>query len=221
MWYNLKFRNAQGETINFTDWEKKTVDFLDEHKNIKKVWLVNKQRKTGATYFAKLLMFFRPPCTNTFVISYNLRWAEYIAKRGSDFSIKFKSDSNYPTCKDSKDEYYEASNFLTPVTLFGLEKEIKENKETNEKINEFLESFSQSAQSDTLSYECLYDREFNVDKYKKLCSYDFDFFIVNVSPKDLEKARPFIEADKDKEDVLIVNIENTLFPEIYEQCTNF
>ena len=52
MWYDdLKIRNIEGKTINFTDWQKQTIDTLNEHKNIKKVWLVNKQRKTGATYF--------------------------------------------------------------------------------------------------------------------------------------------------------------------------
>ena len=59
MWYDdLKIRNVEGKTINFTDWQKQTIDTLDEHKNIKKVWLVNKQRKTGATYFF-LLLFLR------------------------------------------------------------------------------------------------------------------------------------------------------------------
>lgn len=213
-WYNLKFKNGEGRTINFTDWtdwQKETIDTLNEHTNIKKVWLVNNQRKTGATYFAKLLMFFRPPCTNTFVISHNLFYSKHISK---DYPIKFLISP----CKTKNGEYYKASNFLTPVTLFGLEKEIKESK----MVMNFLESFSSSTPSDTpsdkTSFECLYEAVvFNVKTYKKLCSYDFDFFIVNVSPKDLEKARPFIEADKDKEDVLIVNIENTLFPEIYEE----
>ena len=63
MWYNLKFRNDSWQQINFTDWQKETVDMLNENKNIKKVWLVNNQRRTGSSYFAKLLMFFRPPCT--------------------------------------------------------------------------------------------------------------------------------------------------------------
>ena len=71
-----------------------------------------------------------------------------------------------------------------------------------------------------LSVECLYDNVFNVKTYKELCSYDFDFFIINVSTKDLDKARPFIEEDKDREDTLIVNIENTLFPEIYKYDKN-
>lgn len=188
--YNLKIKNDRNEIINFTDWQKETVDTLNEHKNIKKVWLVSHQRKTGATYFAKLLMFFRQPCTSTFVISYNLRWSKHIAKSDS-FSIEFRTD------KTKDDEYYKASNFLTPVTLFGLEKEINMHKICN----------------DTTSFECLYD-DFDVKTYKKLCAYNFNFFIINVSPKDLEEARPFIEADKDKEDVLIVDIENTLFPEI-------
>lgn len=211
MWYNLKFKNGWGATINFTDWQKETIDTLNEHKNIKKAWLVNKQRKTGATYFAKLLMFFRPPCTNTFVISHNLYWSKYI-NRNPNFSINFLI---YPY-NTKNGECCKASDFLTPVTLFGLEKEIKKNKESNETLQRLVGS-SWSAPS----FECLYDCEFNVDKYKKLCSYDFDFFIINVSPKYLEMAKPFIEADKNKEDVLIVNIENTLFPEIYEQYTNF
>ena len=77
MWYDdLKIINVEGKTINFTDWQKQTIDTLNEHKNIKKVWLVNKQRKTGATYFSKLLLFFRQPCTDTFVISNNLDWSK-------------------------------------------------------------------------------------------------------------------------------------------------
>ena len=187
MWYDdLKIRNCDGKTINFTDWQKQTIDTLNEHKNIKKVWLVNKQRKTGATYFSKLLLFFRPPRTDTFVISNNLDWSKDI---NTQMSIEFL---NPHTTKDG--EWYKASNFLTPVTLYGLEKEIIKN----------------SRPSYTPSFECLYERDFNIKTYNVLCSYDFDFFIINVSPKDLEAARPFIYADKDKEDVLIVNIEDQL-----------
>ena len=189
MWYDdLKIRNIEGKTINFTDWQKQTIDTLNEHKNIKKVWLVNKQRKTGATYFSKLLLFFRPPRTDTFVISNNLDWSKCINKQ---MPIEFL---NPHTTKDG--EWYKASNFLTPVTLYGLEKEIIKN----------------SRPSYTPSFECLYERDFNIKTYDTLCSYNFDFFIINVSPKDLEAARPFIEADKDKEDVLIVNIEDQLLP---------
>ena len=187
MWYDdLKIRNVEGKTINFTDWQKQTIDTLNEHKNIKKVWLVNKQRKTGATYFSKLLLFFRPPRTDTFVISNNLDWSKCINKQ---MPIEFL---NPHTTKDG--EWYKASNFLTPVTLYGLEKEIIKN----------------SRPSYTPSFECLYERDFNIKTYNVLCSYDFDFFIINVSPKDLEAAIPFIEEDKDKEDVLIVNIEDQL-----------
>ena len=189
MWYDdLKIRNCDGKTINFTDWQKQTIDTLNEHKNIKKVWLVNKQRKTGATYFSKLLLFFRPPRTDTFVISNNLDWSKDI---NTQMSIEFL---NPHTTKDG--EWYKASNFLTPVTLYGLEKEIIKN----------------SRPSYTPSFECLYERDFNIKTYNVLCSYDFDFFIINVSPKDLEAAIPFIEEDKDKEDVLIVNIEDQLLP---------
>ena len=192
MWYDdLKIRNVEGKTINFTDWQKQTIDTLNEHKNIKKVWLVNKQRKTGATYFSKLLLFFRPPRTDTFVISNNLDWSKDINKQ---MPIEFL---NPHTTKDG--EWYKASNFLTPVTLYGLEKEIN-------KIQ------GHSLPSCKPSFECLYERDFNIKTYNVLCSYDFDFFIINVSPKDLEAARPFIEADKDKEDVLIVNIEDQLLP---------
>ena len=192
MWYDdLKIRNVEGKTINFTDWQKQTIDTLNEHKNIKKVWLVNKQRKTGATYFSKLLLFFRPPRTDTFVISNNLDWSKDINKQ---MPIEFL---NPHTTKDG--EWYKASNFLTPVTLHGLEKEIN-------KIQ------GHSLPSCKPSFECLYERDFNIKTYNVLCSYDFDFFIINVSPKDLEAARPFIEADKDKEDVLIVNIEDQLLP---------
>lgn len=183
--YELKFRNAEGEPINFTDWEKKTVDFLEEHKNIKKVWLVNNQRKTGATYFAKLLMFFRKPCTKTFVVSDKFNWSLCISNQ---LPIEFLVD----TCEAKDFEYYKASNFLTPVPLYGLIKEIEICDEA-EKV-----------------FECLYDNEFDETIYNILCSCNFNFFIINVSTKDLEKAKPFIEADKYKEDVLIVNIETPL-----------
>lgn len=208
MWYDLKIRNVEGKTINFTDWQKQTIDTLNEHKNIKKVWLVNKQRKTGATYFSKLLLYFRPPCTDAFVISNNLDWSKYISRQ---MIIEFL---NPLTTKDG--EYYKASNFLTPVTLHGLEKEInkiKEYSDNYEMVSVLIELSSESRHSlpsCRSSFECLYDRDFNINTYKKLCSYNFDFFIINVSPKDLEKAIPFIEADKDKEDVLIVNIEDQL-----------
>lgn len=199
--YELKFR-FDYRPINFTDWEKRTVDFLDEHKNIKKVWLVNNQRKTGATYFAKLLLYFRKPCLKTFCISYNLHWSNIIDKQ---MPIEF-----YLNVENKEGEYYKVSNFFTPVTLFGLEKEI----ESDKKLDLFYEQFNNKNENKR-EYECLYDGEFNIEKYKILCSYNFNFFIISVNPKDLEKARPFIEADKDKEDVLIVNIENTFLPEYY------
>lgn len=220
--YNLKIKNGMDDVINFTDWQKETVDTLNKHKNIKKVWLVSHQRKTGATYFAKLLMYFRPPCTNTFVISNNLFWSKAINKTCLTFDIKILMPH---ISKDG--EYYKASNFLTPVTLFGLEKEVNyyfyglsiTNKEIEQLINH-EEYISLPDSLDTPSFECLYDRDFDVKTYNKLCSYDFNFFIINVSPKDLEKARPFIEADKNKEDVLIVNIEKTMFPEIINSFTS-
>lgn len=197
MWYNLKFRNNVGQQINFTDWQKETVDTLNENKNIKKVWLVNNQRRTGSTYFAKLLMFFRQPCTNTFIIRNNITMSKNLAYNNHIYGIEFYiGDSRFTKYS----EWYKASNFLTPVTLFSLKKEIDEYKICNK----------------TTSFECLYDNDFNVKTYNTLCSYDFDFFIINVSAKDLHKARPFIEEDKDREDVLIVNIENTLLPQIYK-----
>ena len=211
MWYDdLKIRNIDGKTINFTDWQKKTIDTLNEHKNIKKVWLVNKQRKTGATYFSKLLLYFRPPCTDTFVISNNLDWSKDI---NNQMPIEFL---NPHTTKDG--EWYKASNFLTPVTLHGLEKEINKiqgHSDNYEMLSILIELSSEqrySLPSYTPSFECLYERDFNIETYNVLCSYDFNFFIINVSPKDLEAARPFIEADKGKEDVLIVNIEDQLLP---------
>ena len=209
MWYDdLKIRNIEGKTINFTDWQKQTIDTLNEHKNIKKVWLVNKQRKTGATYFSKLLLFFRPPRTDTFVISNNLNWSKCINKQ---MPIEFL---NPHTTKDG--EWYKASNFLTPVTLYGLEKEINKiqgHSDNYEMLSVLIELSSEqrhSLPSCKPSFECLYERDFNIKTYNILCSYNFDFFIINVSPKDLEAARTFIEADKDKEDVLIVNIEDQL-----------
>lgn len=203
--YKLNLLDFDNNTIEFTDWEKKTVDFLDEHKNIKKVWLVNEARKTGATYFAKLLMFFRPPVSRTFVISNNLdHWSKYISKQ---MPIKFPILDK--ETKDSK--IYTANDFLTPVTLFGLEKEINDATETNKMLSEL------SGTDIFTEFECLYDRDFDVKKYKILCTYNFKFFIINVSLKDLEKAKPFIEEDKNKDDVLIVEINDALNPEWWEK----
>lgn len=202
MWYDLKFRTLTQEPIIFKDWEKKTVDFLDEHKNIKKVWLVNNVRKTGATTFAKLLLYFRPSCDGSFFISNNLDWSKAVCKNKP---IEFST--NQPISKDG--EWHRISNFLTPVTLFGLEKEVEKIKELKGPINIIKDTNPLSK----LHLECIYEREFKLETYKTLCSYDFDFFIVNVSPKDLEKARPFIEEDKNKEDVLIVEINEPLYSE--------
>ena len=116
MWYNLKFRNNLGQPINFTDWQKETVDILNENINIKKVWLVNNQRKTGSSYFAKLLMFFRPLCTGTFIISNNISRSKNLAYNNNRFGIEFYNKYS--------SEWHKASNFLTPVTLFGLKKKL-------------------------------------------------------------------------------------------------
>ncbi len=202
MWYNLKFRDFVNNPIIFKDWEKKTVDFLDEHKNIKKVWLVNNVRKTGGTTFAKLLLYFRPQCSGSFFISNNLDWSKAICKHKPIEFEQYKEIN-----KDG--EWHRISNFLTPVTLFGLEKEIEKRDNYNNLIDVLIDN---NDPVDHQDYECIYDNEFKAETYKTLCSYDFDFFIVNVSPKDLEKARPFIEADKDNEDVLIVEINETLYP---------
>lgn len=202
--YKLNLLDFNNNPIEFTDWEIKTVDYLNSHKNIKKVWLVNEARKTGATYFAKLLMFFRPPVDRTFVTSYNLYWSKYISKH---MPIKFPILD-----KETKDSnIYTAGNFLIPVTLFGLEKEINHATENNKLLSTIVET------DISTEFECLYDCEFNIEKYKTLCTYNFKFFIINVSPKDLEKARPFIEEDKNKDDVLIVEINDALNPEWWEK----
>ena len=199
MWYNLKFRTSTNEPIIFKDWQKTAIDFL-MNVRIKKVWLVNNVRHTGATTFAKLLLYFRPPCDGSFFISNNLDWSKLECKHRPP--IEFLT--NQTITKDG--EWHKIENFIKPVTLFGLEKEIERLKDLNDSINFITDSDS----SEKLHLECIYDNEFKVETYKTLCSYDFDFFIVNVSPKDLEKARPFIEADKDKEDVLIIEIDETL-----------
>lgn len=208
MWYNLKFKTILDNPIIFKDWEKRTVDFLDEHKNIKKVWLVNNVRKTGATTFAKLLLYFRPPCDGSFFISNNLDWSKAECKHKP---IEFST--NQTITKDG--EWHRISNFLTPVTLFGLEKEIEKRDRYNNMFNELIDNSNNLVHYK--NYECIYDNEFDEVKYGILCFKHFKFFIINVSPKDLEKARPFIEADKDKEDILIVEINETLYPEWWEK----
>ena len=205
MWYNLTFIDVFRNEIYFTEWQKKTVDYLNDHKNIKKVWLVNNIRHTGATTFAKLLLYFRPICDGSFFISNNLLNSKSECRNKL---ISFLQDKQM----NKEGEYHTIKNFLQPVTLFGLEKAVEKRKE----FNNLLEKYNPVEDTNSLSkcnFECIYDNDFKVENYKTLCSYDFDFFIVNVSKKDLEKARPFIEADKDKEDVLIVEIDETLYPE--------
>lgn len=212
MWYNLNFRSISDDPIVFTDWEKKTVDFLDEHMNVKKVWLVNNIRKTGTTTFSKLLLYFRPPCDGSFFISNNLDWSKAVCKNKP---IEFST--NQLITKEG--EWHRISNFFTPVTLFGLEKEVEKIKENKNLINILTDS--ELLSEPELHLECIYEREFKLETYKTLCSYNFDFFIVNVSPKDLEKARPFIEEDKNKEDVLIVEINEPLKPELMEEYKKY
>lgn len=181
----VKLLDVNGNYLNLYDWE---VDVLNDLENpkYKKIWLVQNTRKTGATYFSKLILYFRPANDGTFVISHNLNWSKGIS-RNMPITFKYLKSPNS----------LNASNFLTPVTLFSLEEEINKN-------NDFKASLGLS---DKAHYECLYDGEFNVEKYMVLCSYDFDLLIINVSPKDLEKALPFIEQDKDKEDVYIKYIK--------------
>ena len=205
MWYNLTFIDVFRNEIDFTEWQKKTVDYLDVHKNIKKVWLVNNIRKTGSTTFAKLLLYFRPICDGSFFISNNLYYSKSVCRNKL---ISYIKDIQM----NKEGEYHTISNFLQPVTLFGLEKVVEKRKE----FKNLLAKYTLAEDTNDLSkcnFECIYDNDFKVETYKTLCSYDFDFFIVNVSKRDLEKARPFIEADKDKEDVLIVEIDESLYQE--------
>lgn len=176
--------DVNGNKLNLYDWEVEVLNDLEKRQNIKKIWLVQNTRKTGATYFSKLILYFRPANDGTFVISHNLHWSKGISR---NMPITFK----YLNAPNSLN----ASNFLTPVTLFSLEEEINKNNDFN------------ALSPNKAHYECLYDGEFNVEKYMVLCSYDFDLLIINVSPKDLEKALPFIEQDKDKEDVYIKYIK--------------
>ena len=205
MWYNLTFIDVFRNSIDFTEWQKKTVDFLDVHKNIKKVWLVNNIRKTGSTTFAKLLLYFRPICDGSFIITNNLSYSKHISR---NMLISYIQDIQM----NKEGEYHTISNFLQPVTLYGLENEVEKRKEFNNLAAKYILIEDTNALS-KCNFECIYDNDFKVEKYTTLCSYDFDFFIVNVSKKDLEKARPFIEADKDKEDVLIVEINESLYKE--------
>lgn len=205
MWYNLTFIDVFRNIIDITEWQKKTVDYLNEHKNIKKLWLVNNIRKTGATTFSKLLLYFRPICDGSFFISNNLLYSKHVCR---NMLISFIQDIQM----NKEGEYHTISNFLQPVTLFGLEKGVEKRKE----FHNILAKYNLVEDTNAISkcnFECIYDNEFKVETYITLCSYDFDFFIVNVSKRDLEKAKPFIEADKDKEDVLIVEIDESLYPE--------
>jgi len=179
----VKLLDVNGNDLNLYDWE---VDVLNDLENpkYKKIWLVQNTRKTGATYFSKLILYFRPANDGTFVISHNLHWSKNIS-RNMPITFKYLKSPNS----------LNASDFLTPVTLFSLEEEINKN-------NDF-----KALSPNKAHYDCLYDGEFNVLKYTVLCSYNFDLLIINVSPKDLEKALPFIEQDKDREDVYIKYIK--------------
>lgn len=178
----FKLLDIQGRKLNLYNWEVEVLNDLEKRQNIKKIWFVHNTRKIGTTYFSKLLLFFRPPCDRTFVISHNLYHSKYISRQ---MPIKF------PMINSTKDpDVFTSSNFLTPVTLFSLEQEIN-------KIDDYNKAH----------FECLYDGVFNVEKYNALCSYDFDLLIISISSKDLEKALPFIEQDKDKEDVYIKYIK--------------
>lgn len=184
--------------ITLSDWQKEIMMKVFDGTKIKKVWLVT-NFKVGATTFCKLLHWLRTETHTTYVCGHNLQWSNHI-KRIPIF-IKPMVD------KKDEDKIY-GRDFMIPMTYKNIVKDVIENRKRFEEtkgdvMTEIIERIQKKYDG-----SCMYDGDFNENAYKELNKFDWGLFTLSFLTKDYEKIKPYIEADKGRDDVIILVNDN-------------
>lgn len=197
---NTKVSGSRWENITLNDWQKSIAERALDGTKINKIWIVH-NRHVGATYFCKLLHWLRPDMHSTYICSHNLYWSKYISKqmciRVTDF------------CKTN---VVLGVNWCKPMTIKKICKDVEEYHQMVEGIHHLKYGISKPYIPHNSELGCLYDGEFNPKTYSVLNSFNFGLLTISIHTDDLELAEPYIEADKNKDNVIICVDDN--LPEI-------
>ena len=177
--------------IKLFDWEKDVIRKSLDGTKIKKVWIVS-NRKCGATALCKLLHWYRPETKDTYVCSNNLEWSKAIKKMPIHLTSGYIKDCDEPF----------GIKWMKPMTIMKIDEDVQIKRNNKEEYDG----------------SCMYDGIFNPETYTVLNTYNWEFFTISVNIKDLDKIKPYIEADKGRDDVIVIVDDN--LPIIYSNQPN-
>ena len=180
--------------ITLSDWQKDIMLKALDGTKIKKIWLVT-NRKVGATTLCKLIHWLRTETRTTYVCSHNLQWSNYIKR----IPIFVK------TMVDREDEKMSMRSWwMIPMTYKNIANEVKENRKKFEETKGDIMPEIMNRVEEIYDGSCMYDGEFNEDTYLSLKPYDWGLITLSFHTRDYEKVKPYIEADKGRDDVIIL-----------------
>ena len=191
--------DERNRNIELYDWEKNIIKKTLGDNKIKKIWILTK-RKSGATSFCHWLHWLRTEEEETYLISHNNRRAEYI-KRSSVIRLK---NIFY---KNNYIQQFGISwlNIISPRSIkLGL---LDERENLKQVLHEQLLGLSDdnAKNVEKQTYHFWYDsNKFDKEVYTKLNTYNYTFFTINLPYEEYENAKEFIEADRNREDTIIL-----------------
>lgn len=184
--------------ITLYDWQKDIMLKALDGTKIKKIWLVT-NRKVGATTLCKLIHWLRTETRTTYVCSHNLQWSNYIKR----IPIFVK------TMVDREDEKMSMRSWwMIPMTYKNIANEVKENRKKFEETKGDIMPEIMNRVEEIYDGSCMYDGEFNEDTYLSLKPYNWGLITLSFHTRDYEKVKPYIEADKGRDDVIILVDDN-------------
>lgn len=184
--------------ITLSDWQKDIMLKALDGTKIKKIWLVT-NRKVGATTLCKLIHWLRTETRTTYVCSHNLQWSNYIKR----IPIFVKTMVN----KKDEDKIY-GRDWMIPMTYNNIINDIKKNRKMFEETKDDIMLEIIEHIQGKYDGSCMYDGEFNENTYLSLKSYNWGLITLSFHTRDYEKVKPYIEADKGRDDVIILVDDN-------------
>jgi hypothetical protein len=180
--------------ITLSDWQKDIMLKALDGTKIKKIWLVT-NRKVGATTLCKLIHWLRTETRTTYVCSHNLQWSNCIKR----IPIFVK------TMVDREDEKMSMRSWwMIPMTYKNIINDVKKNRKKFEETKSNIMPEIMNRVEEIYDGSCMYDGEFNKDTYLSLKPYDWGLITLSFHTRDYEKVKPYIEADKVRDDVIIL-----------------
>lgn len=191
---------CQYHKITLTDWEKDIIKSVFDNDKINKVWIVH-NRKVGATTLCKLLHWLYVT-GDTYICSFNLFWSNYIKKQ-------MYIDLNNTSLKYNDGHRLGIHGFI-PITTKSLEHDINNKLDIENALIALGYDKKEPTTIDkkTSDLGCMYDGTFNEKTYNILNSYEWKLFTISVNIRDYDKIKPYIDADRNKENVIILEDDN-------------